>query len=59
VALAVILVGAWRHGGWQRPAAAVYGVAVVLVFAYFFPMYTAVSLPAEAVAARLWFGSWR
>ena len=59
VALAAIMVGAWRHGRWQKPAAAVYGVAVLLIFAYFFPMYVAMSLTPEEVAARMWFGSWR
>jgi dolichyl-phosphate-mannose--protein O-mannosyl transferase len=59
IALAVVIGGAWRHGGWQRAASVAYMVAAIAVFVYFYPLYVAMPLTPDQVAARMWFGSWR
>lgn len=59
LAIAVLLVSGWQAGGWRRVAAGAYGVVVVLVFAWFYPMFTAMPLTAEQVAAHTWLPSWR
>jgi dolichyl-phosphate-mannose-protein mannosyltransferase len=59
IALAVVVVGAWRHGGWERTAAVAYAGAVVAVFAFFHPLYTALPFTPDQVSARLWLPSWR
>lgn len=58
IALATVVTGAWRQGGWQRGAAVVYTCAVVATFAYFFPLYTAMPMTAQEVASRMWLPSW-
>ena len=59
IALAVVLWGAWQRGAWQRGVAVAYGVAVVAVFVWFYPLYTAWPLTPQDVAARMWLPSWR
>lgn len=59
LAIAVLMCEGWQAGGWRRVATSVYGIAVVLTFAWFFPLYTAMPLTAEQVAMRIWLPSWR
>ena len=59
LAIAVLVVSGWQAGGWRRIAASAYAAAAVAVFAWFYPMYTAMPLTAEQVAAHLWLPSWR
>ena len=59
IALGILLSGAWEAGGWRRGAAGAYLLAVVAVFVFFYPLYTAMPLSPDQVAARMWFGSWR
>jgi dolichyl-phosphate-mannose--protein O-mannosyl transferase len=59
MALAVVLTSAWRQGGVSRVAAAVYTLAVIATFAWFYPLYTAIPLEPEQVALRMWLDSWR
>jgi dolichyl-phosphate-mannose-protein mannosyltransferase len=59
LAIAVLMVSGWRAGGWRRIAVSAYGVAVVAIFAWFYPMYTAMPLTAEQVAVHMWLPSWR
>ena len=59
VALAVLLVGGWRGGGWRRSVAVGYVLAVAAVFAYAYPLHAAVPLTPEEIDARLWFARWR
>ena len=59
LALAVVLAGAWRGGGIARAAAAVYVVAVIATFAFFYPIATAMPLSPDQVDLRMWLPSWR
>jgi dolichyl-phosphate-mannose--protein O-mannosyl transferase len=59
MALAVVLMGAWRQGGVGRIAAAAYTLAVIATFAWFYPLYTAMPLGPEQVDLRMWLDSWR
>jgi dolichyl-phosphate-mannose--protein O-mannosyl transferase len=59
LAIAVLMISGWQAGGWRRIAVSAYGVAVVVIFAWFYPMYTAMPLTAEQVAAHVWLPSWR
>ena len=59
MALAVVLIGAWRQGGAPRIAAAGYVLATIATFAWFYPLYTAIPLNPEQLDLRLWVPSWR
>jgi dolichyl-phosphate-mannose--protein O-mannosyl transferase len=59
IALAVVVVSAWKGGGIGRWAAAAYVVAVIAAFAFFYPIYTAMPLDPDQVALRMWLPSWR
>lgn len=59
VALAVVMHDAWQGGGWRRGLAVAYGLAVIAVFAWFYPLSTAWPLTPDDVAARMWLPSWR
>jgi dolichyl-phosphate-mannose-protein mannosyltransferase len=59
MALAVVLTGAWRQGGASRIAAVAYAVAVIVTFAWFYPLYTAIPISPEQVDLRMWLASWR
>ncbi len=59
LAIAVLLVDLWRRGKVWRALAAGYGVGVVLAFAYFYPIYSALPLTYSGFEARMWLPSWR
>lgn len=59
LALAVVIANGWRQGGLARGAAAVYTIAVVATFIFFYPIYTAMPLTPDAVGLRMWLPSWR
>jgi dolichyl-phosphate-mannose--protein O-mannosyl transferase len=59
VALAIVVVGAWRSGGIVRWAAAAYVVAVIATFAFFYPISTAMPLDPQQANLRMWLPSWR
>lgn len=59
LALAVVIGGAWKRGGWARLGAAAYIVAVTATFAFFYPLSAALPLSPEQVDLRMWFGRWR
>lgn len=59
IALAVVMADGWKRGGWRRGAAVTYAAGVVLTFAWFYPLYTAMPLGVDQVAARMWLPSWR
>jgi dolichyl-phosphate-mannose--protein O-mannosyl transferase len=59
VALAVVMGDAWAEGGWRRPVVLAYGLAAVAVFAYFYPLTTAMPVSPDDVNARMWLASWR
>ncbi len=59
LALAWVMVGAWNRGGAWRIGAAVYGLAVIASFAFYYPVYTAVSLTPAELDLRLWLENWR
>ncbi len=42
-----------------RALVAGYGVAVVLAFAYFYPILSALPLPYDQFDSRMWLRSWR
>jgi dolichyl-phosphate-mannose--protein O-mannosyl transferase len=62
LAVAVVLarLWIWRPGGSPAPryAAAVYAVAVVIAFAFFYPIYAAVPLTPDRMDLRFWFERW-
>jgi dolichyl-phosphate-mannose--protein O-mannosyl transferase len=59
LALAVLVVDAWRHGGLPRGLATVYVLATIATFAFFYPLYTAVPLAPDQIDLRMWLPSWR
>jgi dolichyl-phosphate-mannose-protein mannosyltransferase len=59
IAIALVMTGAWRRGGMPRSGAAGYALAVVVTFAWFYPLYTAVPLSLDQVDLRMWLASWR
>lgn len=59
LALAVLLMDAWRRGGYWRGAAVLYLAAAIAAFAYFYPILTAMPLDPQQVSARMWLESWR
>jgi dolichyl-phosphate-mannose-protein mannosyltransferase len=59
LAVAVTLADLWRKGGPRRVLALNYGMAVVLAFAFFFPLYAALPLTPEEFEQRIWLESWR
>jgi dolichyl-phosphate-mannose--protein O-mannosyl transferase len=59
LALAVIITGAWRDGGFRRGAAAIYVAAIIATFVFFYPIYTAIPLEPHQVDLRMWLPSWR
>lgn len=52
------MIGAWNRGGWWRAIAAANGLAVAATFAFFYPVYTAMPITADALDLRLWLGGW-
>ena len=48
-----------RNKGWRRTLAIEYVVVVVLVFAFFYPVYACLPISHAALALRMWFPSWR
>ncbi len=59
LAVAVLLVELWERGRAWRVLVAGYVAAVVLVFAYFYPIYSGLPLPYSGFEARMWLPSWR
>jgi dolichyl-phosphate-mannose--protein O-mannosyl transferase len=59
IAIALVLTGAWTRGGLSRLAAAGYALATVATFAWFYPLYSAITLSPEQVGLRMWLESWR
>lgn len=60
VAVAMLLVHLFQgNTGWRRTVAVEYVVLVVLVFAFFYPIYSYFPISEEALALRMWFPSWR
>jgi dolichyl-phosphate-mannose--protein O-mannosyl transferase len=59
LALAVAIANGWRQGGLARGAAAVYTIAVIATFVFFYPIYTAMPLTPDQVDLRMWLPSWR
>lgn len=59
LALAWLMAGAWQRGGVWRVGAVVYAVAVLASFAFYYPVYTAVSLTPAELDPRLWLENWR
>lgn len=59
IAIAWTMIGAWNRGGWWRAIAVTYGLAVAATFAFFYPVYTAMPITADALDLRLWLGNWR
>jgi dolichyl-phosphate-mannose-protein mannosyltransferase len=59
LAVAAVVVHAWRSSPrWQLLAAA-YVLAVALGFVYFYPIYASVPLDGAAFESRMWFDGWR
>ena len=58
IAVAAAVVGVFDLGRWGRIAAAVYLLAVVLVFAWLFPIYAGLPLTAGGLERRMWLDSW-
>lgn len=59
LALATVVVGAWRGGRLKRSAAVGYLLAVAITFLIFYPLHAAVPLSDEQVDRRIWLESWR
>ncbi len=59
LAVAVLLVELWKRGRAGRVIVLGYVAAVVLVFTYFYPIYSALPLPYSGFEARMWLRSWR
>lgn len=59
LALAVMITDGWRQGGWARGLAAVYVVAVLATFIWFYPISTAMPLSPHELELRMWLPSWR
>lgn len=48
----------WRQEGWRREVAAVVVLMILISAVYFFPIWTALPIPAGAYYQRMWFVSW-
>lgn len=60
VAVATAIVHLCRgNTGWRRTLAIEYVVVVILVFAFFYPVYAYLPISHAAMALRMWFPSWR
>jgi dolichyl-phosphate-mannose-protein mannosyltransferase len=59
LALAIVLTNGWWQGGIARGAAALYTVAVIAIFIFFYPISTAIPLTPDQVNLRMWLPSWR
>ncbi|MBA2278557.1 MAG: phospholipid carrier-dependent glycosyltransferase [Chloroflexia bacterium] len=60
IAIATLLEAGWRRA--TRPARAVvrgYLIAVIIFFAFFYPIWASVWLTPERLEMRIWFESWR
>ncbi len=55
----MLLVELWKRGRAGRVLVAGYVAAVVLVFTYFYPVYSGLPLPYSGFEARMWLRSWR
>ena len=60
LAVAMAIMHLFRgNTGWRRTLAVEYVVLAVLVFAFFYPIYSYYPISNEALALRMWFPSWR
>ena len=59
LALAVGLVALFDKGRVGRAIAVTYAALAIGFFVYFYPIYTALPLTAQALASRMWLSSWK